>query len=130
MSYMKELVNCQQSAALTTSPHFVLLGTKTFDEASLNSYSDGELVDYIQHSPHLVTTRREPVALLSPNLVTKRAGYDYWDQDPFEEVLALKRARSAGVGAPAVRRLVRVKSTDLHYIVMERITASHWSNCG
>lgn len=107
-----------------------------FDEALLDSYSDDDLVKYIQQSPYLVTTRQEPVILLSPNLIVKQVGQD-WDQDALDEVLAIERARAVGVRAPAVHRLVRIDDIDdrgAHYMIMERVDGftleQLWRNLG
>lgn len=90
-----------------------------FDETLLDRYSDGELIEHINHSPSLVTTRTEAVKELSPNLLAKPIERGV---DPLDESYAIACARSVGVNVPVVRRIVpREEDTGGHFLIMNRI---------
>ncbi|TRM67053.1 kinase-like protein [Schizophyllum amplum] len=89
----------------------------TFDESALYDYQDAELESYIANSPRIYTTRQEGIRKLSPQLAAKPVP---WPVDPQDEVLALERARSAGVRAPVVHRVVPCEDEG-HFLVMDLI---------
>ncbi|KAL1706693.1 kinase-like protein [Schizophyllum commune] len=88
---------------------------RPFDESTLFSYTDDEIVHFITNSPRLHTTRPEAVRRLSPRLVAKPVPYLI---NPQDEVLAMDRARSVGVTVPVVHRVVPYKK-GRHYLVMD-----------
>ena len=91
----------------------------SFDEALLDNYSDEELFEHVERSPSLVTIRTEGVKTLSSNLLAKPVG---WGMDPRDEARAMECARSVGVNAPAVRRIIsREEGPRKHFLVMTRI---------
>ncbi|KIY73169.1 kinase-like protein [Cylindrobasidium torrendii FP15055 ss-10] len=97
-----------------------------FEEALLNTYSDSEMRKFIYWSPCLLTTREEAVTLLSPNLVVKQSGRDP-DQHYLDEALALRRARSVGLRAPKVHRMVPMddeNEDEGQFLILERVHGS------
>ncbi|KAI5833188.1 kinase-like protein [Schizophyllum commune Tattone D] len=89
----------------------------SLDESALPSYTDAELEQYVARCPFMTTTRLETVRVLSPRLVAKSIPYLI---DPQDEVLAIERARSAGVNVPAVHRVIPTED-KCYLIIMEYV---------
>lgn len=90
-----------------------------FEEEMLHKYTDAELIQIIRQCPRLVTILEQPIRVLSPGLLAKRA--PDLAIDIRDEVAALKVAASIGIRVPTVRRVVLNERDRTHYIIMEHI---------
>ncbi|TFK72075.1 hypothetical protein BDN72DRAFT_895064 [Pluteus cervinus] len=89
-----------------------------FEETLLDQYTDEQILEFIEGSPYMITTREERILTLSPNVVVK----PFTSLAAFsDEIAALDCAKKAGIRVPNVRRAVQRARPENSFLLLGRV---------